>query len=237
MTSVEVEPEVGQQQVDAVRYLAGREFTPVEVASALGLSVGVVRRVLAPKPVAKPKGSSRRIGRPRALTGEQIVEAGRLRAEGMSYPAIGRVLGVSKETVRAAVLRVAEPAIEADAVPDVPASVVDGSSPVTAPSLGWPPPVEDAVVWLAVPLGFGADARPVQVRRVQLAGHMRYVTEDGALWCDDCHALFGLEQVLGMRHSEHRVALPSRGLALVRPMGDGEHDAVWVEPVRYWDAW
>ena len=59
VTAVEVEVEQ-QQQVDAIRYLSGREWGPVEIASALGLSVGQVRRVLAPKLVAKPKGSRRR---------------------------------------------------------------------------------------------------------------------------------------------------------------------------------
>jgi len=115
MTAVEIEADVEQQQADACRYLAGRDFTPAEVASALGLPVAAVRRVLAPRVDAKPKGS-RPVGRPRLLNAERVAEARRLRAEGMSYPAIGRVLGVNRETVRLA-LQHAQDAPGVDAHP------------------------------------------------------------------------------------------------------------------------
>jgi hypothetical protein len=230
MTAAEVEPEVGQQQVDAVRYLAGREFTPAEVASALGLSVGVVRWVLAPRVVAKPKGS-RRIGRPRALSVEQVAEAVRLRSEGMSYPAVGRVLGVNRETVRLAVQRVAQPAIEADAVPDVPATP-SGSAPA------WPPPITEPVQWVTRPLRGGGRVR---LRPVRLAGRVIEVDSAGALYCDCCRSVFAIEVALRTLPTEHRVGLARHPGALVRPLADADHGTSWVESpwsaYQYRGAW
>jgi hypothetical protein len=224
MTAVEAE-QVDVEQPDAMRFLAGREWEPAEVASALGLSVGQVRRVLAPRVDAKPKGS-RPVGRPRALTIEQVAQAARLRAEGMSYPAIGQALGVNRETVRLALQRAARPADAADPAPDAPAAAHNGSAPATAPPLTWPPPLTEPCQWVARPLRGGGSVR---LRPVPLAGRVIEIDADGQLFCDDCLSMFSIEQVLRLTTREHRVGLARHPGALVQPLTDRDHGAPWVE--------
>jgi hypothetical protein len=186
-------------------------------------------------------------GRPRSLTGAQVVEALRLRGEGESFRDIAARLGVGRESVRRAIQR-AQGVPKLDSVPLAPPEAVTvvsappavaATAVVTAPSSReptWPPPADSSTAWTTVPLGLSRVCT-TQVRRVQLGERWFYVDGQSRLWCDDCYQVFTVAEAMAIPGRAHRISLDRRSLALVRPMGDGEHDAVWVEPVRYWGAW
>ncbi len=154
-----------------------------------------------------------------------------LRAEGMSYPAIGQALGVNRETVRLALHRAARPASAADPAPDVPAAAHNGSA---ASSPTWPPPVDGPCQWVTRPLRGGGRVR---LRPVCLAGRIVEIDADGRLFCDDCLSIFSIEQALRLNPREHRIGLARRPGALVQPLTDRDHGRPWFEPVRYMGAW
>src|SRR5664280_1036415 len=83
----------------AVVTLAGMRFPGVAVAALMGLTPGYVSTL---KGRARDHGSAglvREMGRPNKLTGGQIAQAWRWRAEKVSDVVIGRRLGVADTTV------------------------------------------------------------------------------------------------------------------------------------------
>jgi hypothetical protein len=171
-------------------------------------------------------------GRPRSLTGAQVVEAVRLRGEGESFRDIAARLGVGRESVRRATQRV-QGVPEPDPAPDVPPAVaptVVTSETQPAADRGaedrpsWPPVPDQSTLWVRVPLGLAGGAPTTRVRQIRLGQRSLYADEQNRIWCD-CHfRLHTVGEAMRLDRS-CRASLSRVALGTVRPIGAHE-----VEP-------
>jgi DNA-binding CsgD family transcriptional regulator len=203
-------------QVDSVLFLDDQDYSPAEIAEVVGATVEQVRLVLGDRaviegraPAVEPAGqASRKTGRPRLLTDQQVAEAAVLRADGASYRSIGERLHCSPETVRSALIRpAAEPEpVEGGTRPE------SAAQPAEPRAETWPPPATDRTRWSTVEVPTGARTigqrthRAVPVRSVLLWGRSVLVNAEGDAWCPHCQRFLDAAEL--QRPGAHPVGLP-----------------------------